>query len=114
MEGKTIEKRRFPRITLRVPVSFRIRGKSQQLATLSRNISEGGMGLLTDQFLAPDTFLNLEFSVLRRFFSLYAKTKWITSVPGSDSYHFGLEFLEVQPNDREYIFDYVKVQEANL
>ena len=114
MEGKTAEKRRFPRITLRVPVTFRIRGKPKHLATLSRNISEGGMGLFTDQFLAPDTLLNLEFSVLRRFFSLYAKTKWIASVPGSDRYHFGLEFLEVQPKDKEHIFDYVKMQEVNL
>ena len=72
------------------------------------------MGLVTDQFLAADSLLNLEFSVLRRFFSIYAKTKWIASVPSSDNYHFGLEFLEAQSKDREYISDYVKMQEDNL
>ena len=114
MEGKATEKRRFPRITLRIPVSYRIRGRTQQLATLSRNIGVGGMGLFTDQFLAPDTLLNLEFSVLRKFFSVYARTRWIASIPSSDNYQFGLEFLEVQPKDSEYISDYVKMQEHNL
>ena len=72
------------------------------------------MGLVTDRFLAPDTLLNLEFSVLQKFFSVYAKTKWISSVPSSDNYHFGLEFLEVQPKDREHISDYVKMQKDYL
>jgi c-di-GMP-binding flagellar brake protein YcgR len=111
---KATEKRHFSRITMRVPVSYRVRGKTQQLATLSRNVSAGGMGLVTDQFLAPDTLLNLEFSVLRKFFSLYARTKWIASLPSSDNYQFGLEFLEVQPKDREHISDYVKMQEHSL
>jgi c-di-GMP-binding flagellar brake protein YcgR len=114
LEGKTTEKRRFPRITLRVPVAYRIRGTVQHLATLSRNIGEGGMGVLTNQFLAPNTLLNLEFTVLQKFFSVYARTKWIASVPSSDNYHFGLEFLEIPPKDKEYIFDYVKMQGDNL
>lgn len=110
MEDKTIEKRRFPRIGFRIPVSFHIRGTSQQLATLSRNISEGGMGLSTDQFLAPESLISLEFSLLQRFFTLYARTKWIASVPSSENYHFGLEFLEIQPEDREDISDFIKLK----
>lgn len=111
MEGKTKDKRQFARIDLRVPVSYSIRGRSSRhLGTLSNNISAGGMGLLTEEFLAPQTLLNLEFSVLRKFFTLYARTKWIATVPSSDKYHFGLEFLEVQPKDQECISDYVKLQ----
>jgi len=114
LEEKSREKRRFPRVDLRVPVSFRIRGRTQQLATLSRNISAGGMGLLTSQFLSTDTLLNLEFSLLHKFFSVYAKTKWITSLPSSDNYHFGLEFLELPDKDRQHFAEYVKMQEDSL
>jgi c-di-GMP-binding flagellar brake protein YcgR len=114
LEEKTQEKRRFPRIDLRVPVAYSIRGRSQHLATLSRNISTGGLGLSSDEFLPPDTLLNLEFSVLHKFFSLYARTKWISSVPSSDKYYFGLEFLETQSKDRKYISDYVELQEGKL
>ena len=97
-----------------MPVSYSIRGRSQHAATLSKNVSAGGLGLLSDEFVAPRTLLNLQFSVLQKFFSIYARTKWISSVPSSEKYYFGLEFLELQPKDQEYLSDYVKLQEGSI
>ena len=114
MEGILKEKRRFRRIGFQVPLSYHIRGTTDYLGTLTKNISLGGMGFTSNKFSAPNTLLNLEFNILQRFFSVMAQVRWITSLPSSDNYHLGIEFLEIQPQDKRYLLEYIDIHHIDI
>lgn len=104
------EKRRSPRVKLYTALSYRVRGTSDVQNTVSRDISLRGMALVNDKFISSETLLNLEIRVLSRVLSAVGKVAWVSPLPYSNRFRIGVEFLEIGPEDKWYLSDYIRMQ----
>jgi len=110
----TEEKRVSPRITLRAPLRYQIRGTSEFSDTVMDNISVGGMGFTNNKFIVPQTLVMLELNILSRMLRPIGKISWTSSVPHSERYRLGIEFLELDHTDKNYLSDFVDMQTGRL
>lgn len=93
---------------------YQIRGTPEFNNTVSDNISLGGIGFINDRFIAPKTLVMLEINVLSRVLRPVGKIAWASSLPRSNKYRIGTEFLELDPKERNYLTDYVDMQMGRL
>ena len=100
----------FPRVELRTPISYQIRGEPHINNTICDNISMGGLGFIAERFIPPATPLMLEINVLSRRLRAVGKVAWTQPLPHSYRNRIGLEFLELELSDKEYLSDYVGLQ----
>lgn len=108
------EKRRFPRINLRTSVRYQVRGEPEFSNNLTDNISTGGVSLTNNMFIAPSTLLMLEINILSRILRPMGKVSWSQTVPHSDRNRLGIEFLELNYNEKDYLADYIDMQLGRL
>jgi c-di-GMP-binding flagellar brake protein YcgR len=104
------DKRQSPRIKLQEPLRYQVRGSPVPNNVLSDNMSLGGMGFADDHFLAPDTKLELQIKILSRVLNLFGKVAWSQPLPHSDKYHCGVEFMELVPEQKEYLSDFINIR----
>jgi len=112
MESQLEEKRHFPRIKFKSPVSLQVRGESGLENTTCDNISEGGIGFINNKFIAPETLVNLEINVLSRILRPIGKVVSSLSLPHSARNRLGIEFLEFDHNEKEYLRNFINMQVA--
>ncbi len=101
------EKRRSPRIRLGTPLRYQVRGVSEFRNALSENVSKDGVSFTCANFMAPSTHLMLEMSILSRTLTSAARVAWARPIAHSDNYRLGVEFVELNPKERDYIGDYI-------
>jgi c-di-GMP-binding flagellar brake protein YcgR len=94
------EQRRFPR----VPLATQVVHDQGSLIGFSRDISNGGMFIETNQMLDPGTQLNLRFHLDPQAPIVKAEAAVLYGVPRIG---IGLQFTEVQPEDYERIRAFV-------
>ena len=107
-----IERRRLPRLNLAAPIQFRNILKPQQSfsGSLSRDISAGGLQVATGGFLPKEARLVLLVSLptLPKPLRAIVRVAWVAKKRFSDAYDCGFQFIEIAPEDRETIADYVE------
>jgi hypothetical protein len=108
------EKRRFPRLELSLPLRYQIRGMPEFNNAVSDNFSVGGVSFINDKFIAPNTALMLEINILSRILNPVGRVVWSYNVSRSDKYKLGIEFLELDPADKNYISDYIDMLTGKL
>lgn len=108
------EKRRSPRIRLRIPLHYQIRGSSEFGDTISDDISAGGIGFTGNKFIVPQTLVALEINLLSRILKSIGKVAWSSPLPHSDRYRLGIEFLELDLHQRNYLKDFIDMQTGKL
>ncbi len=99
-----IDKRRFERYDVRLPVLYKRLGSTQGKAGIgwTRNISLGGVCLDLDERLDPKTVLGLLFQTDRGAIEVEAEVVWAVSTPGLDGgIGHGLEFRELGPKQMQ-------------
>ena len=66
---------------------------------LTRDVSEGGVRLLTDRYFAVGTLLKITLSSPRtkKIVNVVAKVKWVQNFYSSDLYEMGIEFMHEIP-----------------
>ena len=106
------EKRRFPRIPLRIPLHYQVRGTSKFNNTIINDISLGGLGFTNNEFIASNTALALELDILFRVLRPIGRVAWSSPLPHSDRSRLGVEFLELDPRDKNYLSDYIDMKAA--
>lgn len=114
MLNRLKENRQFPRIGLKVPVRYLVRGTPGVDNALCDNISAGGMSFTTDKFIPSSTHLMLEINVLSRILKPVGKVAWSSQLAHSDRNRLGIEFLEFVPSERNYLQDFIKMQLGQL
>ena len=115
MELAFEEKRHFPRIGLRTPLYCKIRGTGGCKNAISDNISLGGMGFTNDKFIAPKTTLVcLQLNILSRVLNPIGQIAWANSLPHSNKYQVGVEFLELDPSEKNYLKDFIDLQMGKI
>ena len=110
MAGFISERRRFPRISLKSPLRFRARGEQKVRSAVSADISLGGTSFLNDGFIIPETIVALEINLLSKVVYPIARIVQSWHLTHSDRYRIGVEFLELNALDRNYLSDYIDMQ----
>lgn len=108
---KRIEKRRFPRLDLSLPLHYKLRGCSEAGSSLTKDISIGGIRFITDRYIKPSTDIMLEINILSRVINPIGRIRWAQSLPHSNRYNVGLEFIQLAPEDKNYLSGYISLKE---
>ncbi|MCM8780723.1 MAG: PilZ domain-containing protein [Candidatus Omnitrophica bacterium] len=108
------EKRRNPRLRVHLPLRYQIRGTPEYSNSLCEDISLGGLSFINDKFIAPSTPLKLEINVLSRILSPQARIAWAAPLAHSDRYRMGVEFLEISPQEKNYLSDYLDIHTTKV
>jgi c-di-GMP-binding flagellar brake protein YcgR len=111
MADEFVEKRQHSRVRSRLPIDYKnLRGEAKaQRGTLTRDISEGGIRFLSDEFLslANRLVININIPTAARQVKAITKIAWIKKLPSADRYEVGNQFIEMSKEDREEIARYV-------
>jgi hypothetical protein len=110
MAFKPEEKRCFPRIKIQTPLRYQIRGTPEFNNAIGDNISLNGIGFITDKFIVPSTNIMLEINLLSWALTPVGRVVWSSPLPHSDRYRLGVEFIELDPNQKNYLTDYIDMQ----
>lgn len=106
------EKRNFPRIPLRTPVHYQIRGLAESNHTVSNNISLNGIGIINERFISPQTPVMLEINLVSRVLRPIGRIAWASPLSHSDRYRIGIEFLELDSQEKSYLKNFINIQNA--
>jgi len=104
------ENRSFPRIDFHSEIRYQLRGKSDFDNVLSNDISCGGLRFTSDRFIPTSTLVMLEVNVLNRVLRPMGKVAWSMPVAHSDRNQTGIEFMEFDTLERNYLRDFVNMQ----
>lgn len=101
------EKRQYQRFEVKLPVRYQIMCTENFANTLTCDISAGGLRVLTEEFIAPETKLVLEINFVNssHVINTSGKVIWSQSVPHTDRYESGISFLEMTQNDQEDVLE---------
>lgn len=106
------EKRSSPRLSAKIPLRCQVRGLGGYESAVSEDISVGGVGFTNDRFISKDTYLNLEINLFSRIINAIGRVTHVNSLPHADKYHFGVQFLELDLNQKKYLSDYINMKLA--
>ncbi|HOX54159.1 MAG: PilZ domain-containing protein [Candidatus Omnitrophica bacterium] len=107
------ERRKFVRFNSSVDVQYALLDKDPNLALQgkSRNISSGGIGLITDKKLQEDDVLVVSIYMPQETLPIIAKSKvvWVRPLEMHKEKRFdvGSEFINIAPEDRKKIDRYL-------
>lgn len=112
------ERRRFPRINLKTPVCWQMRGVSEINNSVNGDIGLGGIGFTDDKFIAANAYINLQLNMASRLINMTGRIANVCFLPYSDKYRLGIEFIEVDQKEKKLLADYIneqmKIREKNL
>jgi hypothetical protein len=104
------DKRVFPRVKIKGPVSYQVRGSHEIDHIQTDDISLGGVGFTSNRFIPPSTAMNLEINVASRTLRPIGKVTRCISSSHSDRFRTGIEFLEFEPEERKYLSDFITMR----
>ncbi len=107
MEQKIEEKRRFPRIRLKAPLRYQIRGKHEFDNSLTDDISLGGISFTNEEYIPPATNLMMEISIFSRLLDPIGKVAWINPIAHSNRYRLGIEFVELDEQKKKLLSQFI-------
>ncbi len=106
------EKRRFKRVDVNVPLSYKNLRKAGDVSTNSsvRNLSEGGVCFKSSEFISLACRMVVEIAVPTAAKPVKAITKvaWIRRIPNSEQYELGNQFLDMTKEDKVHISNFIK------
>jgi len=103
-------KRLFPRVDTSAPIHYEVRGSTLTAARVAGDISAGGLSFIDQQYIPPATLLNLEVNLLSRVIRPAAKVCWVAPLPHSYRFRVGVQFLEMDPEEKRYLSDYIDMR----
>jgi len=107
---KQKENRNFPRLSFHSKIRYQLRGKPDFDSGISRDISYGGLKLTNEQFIPTSSLVMLEINVLNRILRPVGKVAWSFPVAHSNRNQTGIEFVEFDSTERNYLKDFINMQ----
>jgi PilZ domain len=104
------ENRCFPRLAFNSKVRYQFRGKPDFDSGISNDISCGGLKLTNEQFIPPASLVMLEIKVLNRILRPIGKVAWSQPLAHSHRSQTGIEFVEFNSAERNYLKDFIGMQ----
>lgn len=106
--GEIVKNQRRNYFRMPIAVDLKINRKSRELLRAhSRDLSGGGMRLLSDMDLIEDELFDMSFSLGGREFFLKAKVVRSFGVRESRKYEIAVEFVDISEMDRNDIISYL-------
>lgn len=109
-----MEKRREKRLDGENKVVLHILPENEQqeeksFYSFTRDISVGGLRLMTDSPLPVKTRIRLEIALAesQKLISGIAEVRWVKSLFDDDVFEMGLEFVELDPQSRVHLLEHV-------
>ena len=102
-----IEKRKSPRINLKVPLHYQVRGMPEINSVVSGDISVSGVGFVNDKFIVPNNYLKLQINLLPEVVSLSGRVVRADSLRSSDRFRIGVEFVEMEYSQKQALSDFI-------
>jgi len=99
------DKRREKRVPEETKVAIRILPEDRYeedksvVYALTKDISSGGVKILTDKMLPVDTLLRIELTLakLRKLITVKGKVRWVNKLYDDEVFEMGLEFIDTPP-----------------
>lgn len=112
MDGQT-DSRRYQRVVTHIPVKYRkLRDTDGEMskATITKNLSEGGVRFKSSEFIsrACRLVVELDMPMFTKPVKAISKVAWIKKSPTSDEFEIGNQFLEISKDDKSLVSEYVK------
>ena len=103
------ERRKSPRGPAYLPVRLHPKGQLRVVETLTKDIGEGGARCVTPAVFPVATEMSVEFSLSpgHEPISLRGRTAWFRTLPESEQYDMGIQFLEVNPKTKIRLSTYI-------
>ncbi len=111
---KKRESRRFPRVSVKFPTRYKMRRGGFYASALTKDLSICGAQLNADRFFPKGVNFNLELNILSRIINPVGTVVWSRSLPHSDEYRMGIDFIEINSEDRRYLSDYINMHLTNF
>ncbi len=111
-----IEKRKFPRVAVNAELEYvkYDRVERNLYITAAKNVSEGGLCLITFERLDPGSEIELKFTLPEIEHSIVAnaQVRWVKELLVQQAtpiivFQQGVEFVDISAKDRKIIADYV-------
>jgi len=106
-----VERRNFWRVKCEVPISYSFHEGERTFTRESKtiNISVTGVMFPVGQPITTHSILHLQLSLQSRPLVIKAtgEVRWVRKVEGTERYDLGVEFIEIEDEDRERITDYI-------
>lgn len=83
---------------------------------LTKDVSEGGVRLLTDKYFSVGTLLKITLSLsrTRQIVNVAAKVKWVQNFHTSDLYEMGIEYMHEIPESVKTMMSDHQGKEADI
>lgn len=101
------DKRKFPRVGVSFPVECKTLPARSYFYTVSKDLSLGGMKIISNNFLPKDDTLKVNINLIDNMLNLKAKVTWCNKERLSERYSTGLEFIETPKNSKEKLFQFL-------
>lgn len=108
------ERRRYRRVNAKFPIRYQIKRGGFFASALTQDVSIFGARLNADRFFPSGLNLKLELNILSRIIKPVGKVVWSQPLPHSDRYQMGIEFIEVDPQEKNYLSDYINMRAAEF
>ena len=106
------EKRKYERVNVNIPVKYKRLNDPENAiksGSLTWNLSEGGVGLKTKEFISKACRVVMEISLdaVQKPVKVISKVAWIKKLPSGDDFSIGNQFLEISRSDKKALSDYI-------
>jgi hypothetical protein len=108
------DNRTTPRLNFHSGVRYQLRGKPNFDNGISNDISCGGLKFTNEQFIPTSTLVMLEINVLNRILRPLGRVAWSTSLAHSNRSQTGIEFVEFNRLERNYLKDFIDMRRESV
>jgi len=104
------ERRRYIRIPENLQIFYEIIPSEKVKECATKNISQGGIKFITDEFIPKDSHLKIKVNFYKTLFSFEALVKcvWVREMNYSDEYEVGVDFIDIPPEAVSYLINYIE------
>lgn len=97
------DKRKNLRSLISFPIECSILPSKEYFYTVTKDLSVGGVRILSDDFLSKNNCLKLNINLIDKVLGVKAKVVWCNKERVSDRYSAGLEFVEMPEENKTYL-----------
>lgn len=101
------ERRKYPRISISFPVECNLLPASSYFYTVCKDLSLGGLKILSEKFIPKDKLLKINIDLIDRVVNTKARVAWCNHTPASERYTAGLDFVEIGKQDQGAISQFL-------
>ena len=103
------ENRKSPRARISFPLKCEVSEKTSYFNSVSKDLSNGGVRVLSEQFIAPGDTVSLNINLIEKMISARAKVVWCNESEYGQRYLFGAEFVDMSEDDKNTLRSFLSL-----